>query len=119
MVRFVLTCICYGMLGVSVSLERKTWIKLLTGDDIGLTWSVILSRGTQQDQIIPPLQRSIALAPANTQDRLRPHSYCAPEYQQKLGTTERQTLFFRLAQPHWNPHHPPSYLCSGLTLLKS
>ena len=58
-----------------------------TGADMRLTWSVILSRGTQQDQIIPPLQRSIALAPANTQDRLRPHSYWAPEYQQKLGTT--------------------------------
>ena len=31
MVHFVLTCICYGMLGVCISLERKSWLKLRTG----------------------------------------------------------------------------------------
>ena len=86
---FALTCISYGMLRVNVSLERKHKITGdCSGDPISLTWSVIESRGTQQDQIIPPLQRSIALAPAKTQERLRPHSYWAPEYQQKFGTTE-------------------------------
>ena len=42
--------------------------------------------GTQQLQTMPPLQRSMAWAPENTQDKLKPHSCWPPLYQQVFGT---------------------------------
>lgn len=48
------------------------------------TWST-LSRGTQQDQIMPPEHRSTGFAPWNTQDTDRPQSYWLLLYQHFCG----------------------------------
>ena len=75
----------YGMWGLCVRLQHtvismRYYLIIPLSNEV--TWRWTRSLGTQQDQIMPPLQRSSAFAPEKTQLRLSPHSYCCPPYQQ-------------------------------------
>lgn len=48
------------------------------------------SSSTQQDQIIPPEQRSIGLPPPRMQEMERPHSNFLPLYLHVCGITRRE-----------------------------
>ena len=112
MVHFVLTCICYGMLGVCISLERKSWLKLQTGwyrSDL-VSYSIPRNTaGPDHSSIAEVHSLGSSKHTGQTEATLVLSSRVPAEVRNHW---ERDKRYFMILQTGQHPpfHYPPSYI---------